>query len=67
LAYQGPTLLGVVYASRLFSEIDETSQAYQAFRKETEPELHLLEGDGNHHPGAAIRLFGGSQSFGAER
>jgi hypothetical protein len=38
VAYQGPTLLGVVYASRLFSEIDETSQAYQAFRKETEPE-----------------------------
>jgi hypothetical protein len=54
VAYQGPTLFGAVYASRLFSEVDEASQAYQAFCKEIEPELNMIKGDGNHHVAALL-------------
>jgi hypothetical protein len=44
----------VVYASRLFSEVDEASQAYQAFRKETVPDLKMEKGDGNGHVAALL-------------
>jgi hypothetical protein len=49
-----PTLFGVVYASRLFGEVDATSQAYRPFRKMTEPELNMLEGDSNGHVDALL-------------
>jgi hypothetical protein len=54
MTYQQPTLFGVVYASRLFREVDESSQAYQAFRRETAPSLAMASGDNNGHVAALL-------------
>jgi hypothetical protein len=49
MTYPAPTLFGVVYASRLFREIDESSEAYQKFFSRTAPRLDLKSPDTNHH------------------